>query len=111
MAPKAQKTKRPLLSHFQACVLARVAIGDNPTGKTLRAYLEEHGISRTKPAFYMMMGALEGSGFVEGELHSQIINDHRINERSYQITKAGKQELNSVFQLYESLRKATSKKL
>ena len=97
-------SSQPSLSHLQALVLSRIAQGDNPSGTLVREFLENLGIRRSRPAFCIMMGKLEENGLVAGSVESRLVEGHRINERSYSITKAGEETLEFQLHWYNELK-------
>jgi DNA-binding PadR family transcriptional regulator len=78
----------PELTHLQFLVLG-ILRGGERAGRHLRRALAQHGIKRTAPAFYQMMGRLEDAGYVAGEYDQKIVQRQIIKERRYTLTPKG----------------------
>lgn len=79
----------PQVTHLQFLVLAWLAKGEQ-FGRAIRARLEEMGELKSGPAFYQMMGRLEGAGFVRGRYDQKVVDGQIIKQRRYRITAAGR---------------------
>ena len=78
----------PKLSHLQFLVLS-VLLGDERSGRELRARLSEFGVRKSGPAFYQLMARLEDSEFVSGRYEQEIVEGQIIRERVYKIRASG----------------------
>lgn len=82
------RSRLPPLTHLQFLVLAPLLAAEQP-GRALRRELALHGVRRSRPAFYQMMGRLEEAGWVDGSYTQKIVQGQIIKERRYRITAAG----------------------
>jgi len=78
----------PPVTHLQFLILEQLGAGE-AAGAEVRAALGEHGVPRTLPAFYELMGRLEKSGLVEGRYAAKTVNGQKVRERRYALTGDG----------------------
>ena len=79
----------PQLTHLQFLVLGLLHDGEQ-AGRTIRAALEQHGVSRTAPAFYQLMARLERDGLVEGRYEQISVGGQAVTERRYILRARGR---------------------
>jgi DNA-binding PadR family transcriptional regulator len=80
--------KIPELSHLQFVVIGAL-VGEERTGRAIRAELKRYRVRQSGPAFYQMMARLEKAGLVEGWYTQAVVDGQIIKERCYRIRPAG----------------------
>jgi DNA-binding PadR family transcriptional regulator len=88
------------MTHLQFLVLGPLLAAEQP-GRALRRELAHHGVRRSGPAFYQMMGRLEDAGWVDGSYTQKIVDSQIIKERRYRITTAGARAWTETRTFYE----------
>jgi DNA-binding PadR family transcriptional regulator len=92
----------PALTHLQFIVIGTL-LADEQSGKDVRRELKRHGVRRTGPAFYQMMGRLEDAGWIDGFYTQEVIDGQIIKERRYRATPAGVRAWNSTREFYTAV--------
>jgi DNA-binding PadR family transcriptional regulator len=91
----------PPVTHLQFLILEALGESEVP-GAEVRGTLGEHGVSRTLPAFYELMGRLEKAGLVAGHYASKSVNGQKVRERRYVLTSEGSTAHEATCEFYRS---------
>ncbi len=98
----------PALTHLQAliCWALQSPYWEGLTVRDLLALLKRHGENTSESAFYQLMQRLESAGYVTSEAVPPAPNRRRTRmlSRWYQITRAGREELNRTMEFYQAHR-------
>ncbi len=95
----------PPVTHLQFLILE--ALGErggegDVAGAEVRGTLGDHGVSRTLPAFYELMGRLEKAGLVVGHYAPKSVNGQKVRERRYALTQEGSDAHEATCSFYRS---------
>jgi len=91
----------PPVTHLQFLILDALGEGE-VAGAEVRRTLGEHGVGRTLPAFYELMGRLEKAGLVAGHYAPKSVNGQKVRERRYALTAAGSDAYEATCSFYRS---------
>jgi DNA-binding PadR family transcriptional regulator len=91
----------PDITHLQFLVLGMLRSAPQ-LGRHIRKELARHGVRRSAPAFYQMMGRLEEAELVDGEYDQKVVAGQIIKERRYTLTPAGAAAWNATRDFYLS---------
>ncbi len=84
----AKPSRLPPVTHLQFLVLGYLQDVEKP-GREMRTMLQRHGVRRSTPAFWQLMGRLEEKGLVRGRYVAKLVKNQTVKERRYELTAAG----------------------